>query len=400
MDITKQNKRVYLDWAAATPLSSKSFLAMEPFLHEKYGNPSSVHQEGNLARQAISTAREQVASAVQIKPEFITFTGGGTEGNNLSIFGVIEASKQAGREYSDMEVITTKIEHPSVIGAVEKLSHLGVKVFYVKVDETGQIELPHLQELLSDKTVLVSCAYANSEIGTIQPIRSIRKIIKTKENKVDTLIYFHVDAAQAPLWLSCQFDSIGADLLVLDAAKCCGPKGVGVLVQSKRANLLPMTYGGGQEQGLRPGTENVVGIVGAGIALDEAQRNYKERVEKVSQIRDGGISYLMKKLPSAILNGAEGEGRLANNINFSIPGLDTEYLAVVLDSKGFAVSTKSACSGAGGGESKVIREISDDSERASSTLRISLGPDTVLEELKAVVDIVAAHTERMEELTR
>ncbi|MCD5381644.1 MAG: cysteine desulfurase [Candidatus Pacebacteria bacterium] len=400
MNNSQQNKRVYLDWAAATPLSDRPFTAMEPFLRVHYGNPSSIHQEGGRARQAVNTAREQIASAVQVKPERVTFTGGGTEGNNLSIFGVIESTKQTGIKYSDMELITTKIEHPSVIGAVEKLRQLGVSVNYVNVTDLGLIDLNHLQELLSDKTVLVSCAYANSEIGTVQPIRAIRKIIRTKEEEAGTLIYFHVDAAQAPLWLSCQFDSTGADFLVLDAAKCCGPKGVGVLIQSKRAKLLPVTFGGGQEQGIRPGTENVSGIVGAGIAIQDAQSTFRERADKVTRVRDEGIAYLKEKLPTAILNGAAGEDRLANNINISIPKLDTEYTAVVLDSKGFAVSTKSACAGAGGGESKVVKEISQDSGRATATLRLSLGPETTIEEVREAVNIIAAHTERMQELTQ
>lgn len=400
MNSYKQNERVYLDWAAATPLSPHAFSAMEPFLYEQFANPSSVHADGVFARKAVENARAQIASAVQVKPEFVMFNGGGTEGNNLSIFGVIEYERKSGREYCDMEVVTTKIEHPSVTGAVEKLSELGVIVKYLKVDEAGKVELSHLQELLSDKTVLVSCSYANSEIGTIQPLHSIRKIIRTQETQVGISIYFHVDAAQAPLWLSCQADSVGADFLVLDAAKACGPKGVGVLVLSKRAKLSPITFGGGQENSLRPGTENVPGIVGAGVALREAQAHFKERVEKISQVRDGTIAYIAEKLPTAILNGATGRERLANNINISIPGLDTEYTAVVLDSKGFAVSTKSACSGSDGGESKVVREISSNPDRAGSTLRLSLGPDAAPEQLKEAVDIIVEHANRMRELTQ
>lgn len=395
MDKPKQNKRVYLDWAAATPLAPEVFSAMEPWLREEFGNPSSIHQEGVLTRAAINQAREQLGKGLQIRPEFITFTSGGTEANNLVILGVIEAKLKAGVSHADMEVITTGIEHPSVSKAFEKLSTLGVTVKYVAVDETGRIDLNNLKELLSAKTVLVSCAYANSEIGTIQPLHGIKKAIHQIESEESVEIYLHVDAAQAPLWLSCQFDTVGADFLTLDAGKCCGPKGMGVLLQSRRAKLESVMFGGGQEQGLRSGTENVAGIVGASLAITNAQQNYKVVAEKVSTVRDEAIEYLLQSIPSAVINGPTGDNRLANNINFSVPGLDTEYAVVVLDSKGFATSTKSACSGAGGGESKVVREIVDDPARANSTIRISLGPDTTLEDAKAAIDTLSTHATMM-----
>lgn len=373
---------------------------MEPFLAGSFGNPSAIHQEGVLARQAVEAARAQVAESVQVRPEFVTFTGGGTEGNNLAIFGVVEALHHAGRDYSSMGIITTRIEHPSIGKAMERLKGLGVNVEYVRVDETGRIELEHLRELLSAETILVSCAYANSEIGVVQPLHSIRKVIKEVEEQHNSIIYFQVDAAQAPLWLSCQFESVGADFLVLDAAKCCGPKGVGVVVRSRRAEVSPTVFGGGQEQGLRPGTENVPGIVAAGVAFKEAQANWRGRAELARAVRDEGIKLLLENVPGAVLNGPTGEDRLANNINISVPGLDTEFTAVVLDSKGFAVSTKSACAGAGGGESVVVKEISADPARATSTLRFSLGPDTILKDIEKLSEFLAAHVNQMQKLTR
>lgn len=390
-----QDKRIYLDWAAATPLTPEVFLAMEPWLRTNFGNPSSIHQEGMITRQAIEEAREKVAKTLQVKPEFVTFTSGGTEANNLTIFGLVEAKLAAGMTYVDLEVITTKIEHPSIGEAVAKLATLGVKVKYVSVDETGRIDLNNLRELLSAKTILVSCAYANSEIGTIQPLHSIRKIIREVEEREAVVIYFQIDAAQAPLWLSCQFDAVGADFLTLDVGKCGGPKGVGILVQSRRAKLKPIMFGGGQEQGLRSGTENVAGIVGAATALSVAQTNYKLVAEAVTLVRDEAIKYLLTEIPEVIVNGANGENRLANNLNFSVLGLDTEYAVVFLDSKGVAASTKSACAGAGGGESKVVKEISNDPARAASTIRFSLGPTTTLDEVKFAIDILANHTKLM-----
>ena len=400
MKTDDQNKRVYLDWAAATQLKEEVFLAMEPYLRKNFGNPSSIHQEGVIARKAVEEARAQIASAVQARPEFVTFTGGGTEGNNLSIMGTIDSLQTDKLSLSDMEVITTRIEHPSVLMTMKALERKGVTVKYVAVDEVGRIELSDFKELVTEKTVLVSCAYANSEIGTVQPLHSIKKIIRETENKFSTTIYFHVDAAQAPLWLSCQFDSTGADFLVLDAAKCCGPKGVGVLVRSRRSQLKQTVFGGSQESGLRPGTENVAGIVGAGVAFLSAQSDWRVRNEKVHEVRDAGIKYLLENITGSVLNGGEREVRLANNINISIPGLDTEYATVVLDSKGFAVSTKSACAGAGGGESGVVREVSADPARASSTLRFSLGPDTTIEELKGLTSVLKEHIALMKSLTK
>lgn len=390
-----ENSRVYLDWAAATPLSDAAFLAMQPYFSADFGNAGAIHKEGIVAKKAVETAREQVAKAVQVKPEFVTFTGGGTEGNNLAILGAVEAVVLRGKTYSDIEVVTTKIEHPSVMKVMNKLSGLGVGVKFVEVKEDGRVDLESLRNTLSPKTVLFSVAYANSEIGTIQPLHAISKILKTGEENYGSKIFFHVDAAQAPLWLNCQFDSTQADLLTLDFAKCCGPKGVGALVRSRRVEVLPNVFGGGQEAGLRPGTENVPGIVGASVAMSEAQAGWKERVERVSKVRDEAIEVLCKEVPELFLNGASGENRLANNINISIPGLDTEFAAVVLDSKGFAVSTKSACAGAGGGESVVVKEISSDPARASSTLRFSLGPDTKIEDLKKLAEALKQHLEKM-----
>lgn len=389
-------ERVYLDWAAATPLLPAAYEALVPFLQGDFGNPSAIHCEGVVARQAVENARAQVATAVQVRPEYVTFTGGGTEGNNLSIFGVVEALRAAGRAYEEMEVVTTKIEHPSIGVAMQRLVVMGVQVRCVAVNEVGKIDLNDLRELLSEKTVLVACAYANSEIGVVQPVRQIKRVIHEAEEKFCSTILFQVDAAQAPLWLSCQFDAVAADLLVLDVAKCCGPKGVGVLVRSRRAKLAAAAFGGGQEAGLRPGTENVPGIVGAGVALRGAQAGWKERTEQVQAVRDQAIEYLLKEVPGAVLNGPTGDERLANNINISIPGLDTEFAAVVLDSKGFAVSTKSACAGAGGGESVVVKTTTDDPARATSTLRFTLGPDTTFEQLQKLAKVLKNHSKQME----
>ncbi len=386
---------MYLDWAAATPLLPEAKAAMLPFLSGDFGNPSAIHKEGSVARQAVEGARDKVARTFKVRPEFITFTSGGTEANNIAILGSIKKLVESGSEYCDLEVVTTKIEHPSVSRAFDELESLGVKVKYVAVDETGLINLTALRELLSAKTALVSVSYINSEIGTIQKLHAIKKVLKEAEEVYGNSILFHVDAAQAPLWVNCQFDTTQADYLALDAAKCCGPKGVGVLVQSRRAAVSPVTFGGGQEAGLRPGTENVAGVVGAAVALEAAQADWKSRQETISLVRDQAIKYLLAEVPEALINGAFGADRVANNINISLPLYDTEFMAVVLDKHGFAVSTKSACSGAGGGESAVVKEISADPSRAASTLRITSGSDTTLKDLQRLTAVLRKHLDKM-----
>ncbi len=400
-------KRIYLDYAAATPLSPEAATVMQKVSGQVYGNPSAVHQEGQVARAAVENARKLVAQTVQVKPEYVTFTSGGTEANNIAIIGLVEKWVEEGRQYNDMSIVTTKIEHPSVTNACLALEKRGVEIQFVKVDKTGQVDKEHLSSLLSGRTVLVSVAYANSEIGTIQPLHQIMKIVRAAEAEHSAKIMTHIDAAQAPMWLNCQFDSLGADLVSLDFAKCGGPKGVGVLLRSRRVKLSPVLFGGGQESGLRSGTENVTGIVGGAAAFAAAQNKYKVVAEKTAKVRDEGMRLMLAIDEHLIINGVAGDDRIANNINISIPGVDTEYLTVWLDKKGFAVSTKSACSGSGGGESVVVREISPRAlppaqvtARASSTLRITLGPETTIQNLKKLVEEIKNHLASVTQLTQ
>lgn len=391
----KQDQRVYLDWAAATPLLPAAKAAMEPWLTDNFANPSAIHKEGQAARDAVEAARGRVAAALQVRPEFVTFTGSGTESNNIALLGTILAEVANCRPFTDMEVVSTAIEHPSITQTIAALERRGVVVRYVGVTETGVIKIDELTAALSEKTVLVSTSYVNSEIGSIAPLHKIKKAITAAEAKFGTQILFHVDAAQAPLWQNCQFDTTHADLLTLDAGKCCGPKGVGILIRSKRATPVSVIYGGGQERGLRPGTENVAGIVGAAEALVWAQAGWRERTDIVRTVRDQAISHLQTEISKAVLNGAAGSDRVANNINISIPGLDTEFAAIVLDTHGFAVSTKSACSGAGGGESVVVKATTNDPARAASTLRITLDPNTTLEQLERLTEVLQQHIKKM-----
>ena len=392
----KGQKRVYLDNAAATPLSEEVLATMMSFLTQDFGNANSIHQEGVVARRAVEEARGLVAQILEIRPQGIVFTGNGTESNNLAILGRIKyLHKVEGLAYTDMEVVTTKIEHPSILEVMEEIKDWGVQVRYIEVDENGLITVPALLDVLSTKTVLVTFAYANSEIGTVQPVLRLVRCIRKFEKENNVNIVVHLDAAQAPLWLPCVMKQLGVDSMALDAGKCNGPKGVGLLAMPKMVELLPVLFGGGQEGGLRSGTENVAGIVGMVKALELAQADYTNRAEKVAKVRDEGTALLKTKLPQVLINGAVGEDRLANNINFSVPNLDTEYAVVYLDTYGVSASTKSACAGAGSGLSMVVKTITGDATRARSTIRFSLSEETTLDDLKTAIEILVRCCEKM-----
>lgn len=372
---------------------------MQPWLKSDFGNPSAIHQEGAKARSAVEKARKKIARTLGVRPNEIFFTGSGTEANNLAIYGYLRGLVESGEEFQGMEIITTGIEHPSVTNALKHSTDYGVIVHEVALTDEGVIDVRHLEELLSKKTKLVTFAYVNSEIGAVQPAKRITRLVKKYNQEHSTAVKVHTDAAQAPLWLSCDVHRLGVDMMTLDAGKFCGPKGVGILARLSATKLKGVILGGGQEEGLRGGTENVAGIVGASVALSNAQADFSARAEKIMKVRDAGIELIKQHLPQAILNGPAGENRVANNINLSLPGIDTEYLTVWLDEKGFAVSTKSACSGAGGGESTVVKAISDDSSRASSTLRITLGPDTTKKQLTKLFGEISNHLKLMSKLT-
>lgn len=384
-------KRIYLDHAASTPTRPEVIRVMLPYLEESYGNPSAIHAEGREARLAIEEARGRIASVLGVKSAGIVFTSGGTEANNLAIIGYLRQLHQTGRTYESMEVVTTALEHPSISATLSELGEWGVVVKVVVVDGEGKISPSALRAQLSSKTVLCTFAYANSEVGVVQKVHALARELRTFERTHSGVkILLHLDAAQAPLWLPCDLARLDADFVTLDGAKCGGPKGIGVLVARKAGLIAPVTFGGGQESGCRPGTENVAAVVGMAEALSLAQASWRERAERVARVRDEALKLLEQLLPTAVLNGPTGEGRIANNINISLPGFDTEYAVVVLDAAGIAASTKSACAGAGGGESVVVKTITSDAARSRSTLRLTLGPLTTIKELQFAIDTLKA----------
>ena len=347
--------RIYLDYAATT---------------EKTGNPSSIHQEGVRAKKMLEIARRKTASFFGARPEEIIFTSGGTESNNLAIFGAIGAGGHA---------ITTAIEHSSILECFRELEKRGVKVDYLPVNGEGILELKTLEKALRPNTALVSVGYANSEIGAVQPIREISKILS------DSVI-FHTDASQALLYLNCEKETLGADLITVDSHKIYGPFGVGTLFIRRGVNLKSLMFGGGQENGLRPSTENLPAIIGLAEALKLAKKNREKESKRLVSLRDFFITEIEKEIPEAILNGNR-QVRLPNNINFSFPNVEAEFLALRLDAAGIAVATKSACL-KNERESYVIKALGGDSRRATSAIRFSLGKDTKKSDLEYTIRIL------------
>lgn len=385
-----KHKRIYLDIAAATPLDLDVYRAMRPYYTDVYGNPSAVHEEGRVARDAIEKAREEVARTLRVRAEGVIFTGSGTESNNLALYGSVRRLHNAGVPFSDIEIITTPIEHPSIEEVLRDLESSGIIVHRCNVDGEGRINTAHLQTLLSDKTALVTFAYVNSEIGTVQDVKRVTRIVRTYNSNRRAKIRVHLDASQAPLWLPCQVDMLGVDLITLDAHKCYGPKGVGVLAHVHGVEIEGIIRGGDQEGGRRAGTENTPLIVGCCCALVKAQKDWKSRSEAVASLRDFLIQELESAVPEVVLNGSR-ESRVANNVNISIPSLDSEFIVVKLDAAGIAVSTKSACGGAKGGSSSVVHEVTDDKALATSTVRFTLGKETTKRDLLRTVAVLKKH---------
>lgn len=391
---TEQN-RIHLDYASTTPVVTEVFDAMRPYFNEAWANPSAIYKEGVQARKVVEDVRTELARTLKIRPLDVTFTSGGTESNNLALIGVIEALHNEGRKYEEMEIISTKIEHPSILETLKYLEKRGVGIVYVPITEDGQINVSALETLLNTKTVMVTCAYVNSEVGVLQDIKKITRTVRAWNDSQKAQVYVHTDASQAPLWLSCELDRLGVDLMTLDAGKCYGPKGVGVLAHRHWVKIVPIMHGGGQEQGLRSGTENTALIVGCVKAVVRAQKNYEARSLETTRLREKLFKFIENEIPEAIVNGSR-ESRVANNVNISLPGFDTEYAVIWLDSKGIATSTKSACGSKESTGSNVVREVTQDNERALSTLRFTLGEETTEEDLKEAVKIMKEYIELMQ----
>lgn len=390
--IRRTMREVYLDYASATPLDPRVWAVMASYWKENFSNPSSLHKPGLKARRALEEARAAIAGLLNARPQEIIFTSGSTEADNLAILGVFKAQEQ-----KIGHLITTQIEHPAILETCEHLEKEGWQVSYLSVNENGLLDSKTVAEAIRPDTLLISIGYANSEIGTIQPISEIGRAVKQirrrrQSEKNSRPLYFHTDASSAAGFLELDAEKLGVDLMTLSSAKVYGPKGAGALFVRQGVGLGPLHYGGGQEGGLRPGTENVPAIVGFGKALEIAQEERLPESARLTALRDYFTAALLHAFPGAVLNG-DPLKRLPNNVNISIPGIEAEAAVLYLDAKGISISTGSACTQISLEPSAVILALGCGEERARSSLRFTLGRKTTKEDLDyalgALLEVVA-----------
>lgn len=360
---------IYLDNAATTKISDVAIAAMEPYLNDMYGNPSGVYNMGRLARETVEEARESIAKAINCNAENIFFTSGGTESDNWVL-------DNAGRKGS--HIITTQIEHHAILNKCAKLEQDGTNVTYMNVDENGKVSPWQIEKNIKENTSLISVMFANNEIGTIEPIEEIGKMAHGKN------VWFHTDAVQAFGHIPIDVEALRIDMLSASSHKFHGPKGVGFLYIRNPKEMSPLLYGGGQEKGKRPGTENVAGIAGMSAAVKDAVKNMDFRIKKEIKMRNYLINRILNEIPYAKLNGHPSD-RLPGNVNFTFAGVDGTSLVVMMDNDGICISAGSACSSGSDKPSHVISAIGIPEEYAYGTVRLTLCSQNTMEEINYTI---------------
>ena len=366
--------RIYLDNAATTKTSQEVVDAMLPYFTENYGNASSIYEVGQRSKEAITTAREDIAKVLGAKTEEIYFTAGGSEADNWALKAAFEAYSKKGNH-----IITTKIEHHAILHTCEYLEKKGAEITYLDVDENGLVNLDELQKAIRPETILISIMFANNEIGTIEPVKEIGMIAKEHG------VLFHTDAVQAFGQVPIDVDEMNIDMLSSSAHKINGPKGIGFLYIRKGVKIRSFVHGGAQERKRRAGTENVPGIVGYGVAAKRAAETMEVRTAKERELRDYFIDRVLKEIPYVKLNG-DPVKRLPNNINLSFRFVEGESLLIMLDMKGICASSGSACTSGSLDPSHVLLAIGLPHEIAHGSLRMTLSEETTKEDLDYVVE--------------
>ena len=378
-------KKIYLDNAATTKVDEEVVKAMLPYFNKKYGNPSSLHQFGREARDAIEEARGKIAGLINASPEEIIFTSGGTESDNLAIKGLALANPDK------KHIITSKIEHPAVLETCRELEKQKYKVDYISVDEQGMINLQEIERKINSETLLVSIMQVNNEIGTIQPIEEIGKICQEKK------VYFHTDAVQSFGKLGIDVKKMNILLLSASGHKINCVKGTGFLYVRKGIILKPLLNGGGHEKGLRNGTENVPGIVGFGKACELAEKRMQQ-AGKIKKLRDKLISEL-GKIQGTRLNGSKNE-RIFNNVNVSFDNVEGEALLLLLDKEGIACSTGSACSSHSLKASHVLKAIGLSDLQAHGSLRLTFGWENTKKEMEYTLEKIKKAVNKLRKISK
>ncbi len=382
-------RRIYLDHSATTPTDPRVVEAMLPYLTEKFGNASSVHQMGQDPRAGVDRARRQIAAFIGAQPNEIVFTSGGTEANNLAIRGTAEAAQSHGRH-----IIISAFEHPSVRASADVLEKRGWEVTILPVYQEGLVRMDDVRAALRPDTVLISVMMANNEIGTVQPVAEIGALVRAEREANHSHLWFHTDAVQAAGRVPLDVNALGCDLLSLSAHKIYAPKGTGALFVRKGVHLFPQQYGGHQERERRGGTEAVGNIVAFGAAAELAKKEMPQRNDHVRRLRDRFEEQLSARVSDFVFNG-DRKSRLPHLSNISFRFIEGEGLLIHLDLQGIAVSTGSACSSGTIEPSPVIRALGRDDELARGSIRFSFGKDNTDEDVDYAIEMSARAIERL-----
>ena len=377
-------QHVYLDNNATTPLLPEVFEAIRPYFAERFGNASSIHQQGQQARSAVERARESVAELLNCRPAEIVFTSGGTEGDNLALFGMLQPGDH---------VITSAIEHHAVLNSSHRLEQMGCAVTYLPVDGRTMVDPDDVRRALRPETKLISIMMANNETGVLQPVDEIGKIAAEAD------VYFHTDAVQAAGKVPVDVKQIGCDLLTISAHKIHGPQGVGALFVRKGTLLQPLLYGGRHERSRRAGTENLAGIVGLGKAAQLARAGFSNgSVARIAGLRDRLETTILRSVDQVAVNGA-GAPRVPNTSNISFDCIEGEAMVIALDLKGLSVSTGAACSSGAIEPSHVLTAMGLSADRARGSIRFSLGKQTTTEDVDFALKLVPEVVARLREIS-
>jgi cysteine desulfurase len=383
-------RHIYFDHNATTPVAPEVLEAVSLCLGQVYGNASSIHHFGQAAKQRLEMARRQIAASIGCQPREIIFVSGGTEADNLALFGTArhpQNGKQASRH-----VVTTAIEHPAVLNACAQLEREGVAVTYVPVGADGIVDPDDIRRALRPGTVLVSVMHANNELGTVQPVAEIAAIAR------EAGVYLHVDGVQAVGKIPVDVDALGVDQYSISGHKIYAPKGVGALFVRRGTRLGAILFGGHHERERRPGTENVPGVAAFGCAAELADEHLNVEARRVGGLRDRLESVILERIPHTGVNGSRA-ARTPNTTNIYFDGLEGEALVIALDLRGFAVSSGAACSSGAVEPSHVLTAIGLSAERARASIRFSLGNSNTVEQVDALVESVSASVAHLRRLS-
>lgn len=375
----KPKKRIYLDYAASTPILPEVLVTMVDFYKNHYGNPLAIYQEGRDSLAFLESSREKIAKIINCKSNEIIFTNGGTEADNLAIFGVARAYKHL---YKKPRIIASKIEHVAILNALHQLEKEGFEIKLIDVDKYGMIDLEKLEKTINNQTILISIIYSSNEIGTIQPLSKIAQLIKKYRKNIQAPPFLHTDASAD--FMSFNIQKLNVDLMTINGGKLGGPKATGALFVRQGIDISPLIFGGNQENGRRSGTENLPGIVGFAKAIEISQKRLITNTKKISQLRDFLIKLAIKEISGLSLNG-HPKNRLPNNVHFTILGIEGESLVLMLDRAGIATSTGSACNSKTLQPSHILKALGLPLEIIHGSLRITIGSTITKKEIKRFI---------------